>query len=165
MRTHKKEKQGTATESMGKDYIPETFCDTQTRTNKSDNTEELEGPKILREKLKKAIKNIKNGKVPEPGGLNVEIPGMDEINRKKPSAKICNEYHVISLIRNGLKIFPRILHARIRKKNGETICEKFGFRNGFGMREALFVIEVLAHKCLDQRKGVYLYLLDSEVNA
>ena len=39
---------------------------------------------------------------------------------------------------------------------------QFGFREGFGTREALFTINVLLQKCRDQRKDVFACFLDCE---
>ena len=82
---------------------------------------------------------------------------------KKPIASKCDDYRMISLISHLSKAFIRIIHARIR-----NVCEKdldksqFGFRQGFGTREALLAVNVLFQKCRDQRKDVFACFLDYE---
>ena len=70
---------------------------------------------------------------------------------------------MISLISHLLKIFLRTIHARIRKVCEEELDEsQFGFRQGFGTREALLAVNVLFQKCRDQRKDVFACFLDYE---
>jgi hypothetical protein len=60
---------------------------------------------------------------------------------KKPNAKKCNEYRTISLMSHTLKIFLKIIHARIYKTAEKHMSrEQFGFRNGLGTKESLFSI-------------------------
>lgn len=48
---------------------------------------------------------------------------------KKPNAKKCNEYRTISLMSHTLKIFLKIIHGRIYKKEEKQMSqEQFGFR-------------------------------------
>ena len=62
-----------------------------------------------------------------------------------------------------LKLFLKIIHARIYSK-----CEKrmgstqFGFKSGFGTREALFGIQVPTQRCQDVNVDVYACFLDYE---
>ncbi len=57
----------------------------------------------------------------------------------------------------------RIIHARVK-----GACEKrvdknqFGFRQGYGTREALFAVNMLFQKCKDQRRDVFVRFLDYE---
>lgn len=70
---------------------------------------------------------------------------------------------MISLMSHMLKVFLRIIHARIRAK-----CEwdldnaQFGFRNTFGTREALFGLNILLQKCRDHQKDVFACFMDYE---
>jgi len=56
---------------------------------------------------------------------------------KKQNAKKFEDTHT-------LKIFRKVIHHRIYKKLKENIADtQFGFRNGSGTKEALFVYNVL----------------------
>jgi len=75
---------------------------------------------------------------------------------KNPNAKKCNEYRTISLISHTLKIFLKVIHARIYKKKEKHMSqEQFEFRNGHGTREALFSIQILVQQCRDINQKVY----------
>ena len=82
---------------------------------------------------------------------------------KKSKAKTCNDHRLISLMSHVLKLFLKIIHARIYSK-----CEKrmgstqFGFKSGFGTREALFGIRVLTQRCQDVNLDVYSCFVDYE---
>lgn len=81
---------------------------------------------------------------------------------KKLEASKCDEYR-ISLMSHLLKAFIRIIHARIRGACEDSLDEnQFGFKKGFGTREALFMINVLFQKRRDQRRDVYICFLDYE---
>lgn len=151
----------------------------------------VEGPHITISEVKQAIKLMKNGKAMGPDEIPSEIFKIMEedtietltalFNKiydtgiiperwlastfitlpKKSNAKSCEDFRTISLMCHVLKIFLKIIHARIYKKceenNGET---QFGFRNGLGTREALFAIQVLIQRCRDVNCDVYVCFLD-----
>lgn len=82
---------------------------------------------------------------------------------KKSNSKRCSEYRLISLMCHTLKVFLRILHSRLWRKIDENISEtQFGFRNGLGTRDALFSVQVLTQKCLDQQRNVFACFIDYE---
>ena len=82
---------------------------------------------------------------------------------KKSSAKRCSDYRLISLMSHFLKIFLKIIHRRIYAKCESFMGEsQFGFRNGFGTREALFSIQVLVQRCRDVCVPVYACFIDYE---
>ena len=82
---------------------------------------------------------------------------------KKPNPRQCNDFRLISLMSHSLKILLRIIHNRIQNKCEQKISrEQFGFRKGMGTREALFSIQVLAQKCIDQQKSLYICFVDFE---
>lgn len=55
-----------------------------------------------------------------------------------------------------LKFFLKVIHKRINKKLEENISNtQFGFRNGFGTREALFAYNVIVQRCLDVNQDAY----------
>lgn len=82
---------------------------------------------------------------------------------KKPNTTRCEQYRLLSMMSHALKITLKIIHHRIRIKCEQDVSEEqFGFRQGFGTREALFSLSVLLQKCRDQRKDVYLCFIDYE---
>ena len=82
---------------------------------------------------------------------------------KKANAKFCNEYRTISLMSHILKLFLKIVHGRIYRKCEQSMGDtQFGFRNGFGTREALFGIQVLAQRCRDVNVDVFACFIDYE---
>lgn len=80
---------------------------------------------------------------------------------KTPHPNKCQDYRLISLMSHTLKIFLKIIHRRIYKKCEENFNNtQFGFRNGFGTREALFSINVLIQRCRDVNQDVHLCFID-----
>uniref|UniRef100_A0A2A4JBK9 Reverse transcriptase domain-containing protein n=1 Tax=Heliothis virescens TaxID=7102 RepID=A0A2A4JBK9_HELVI len=82
---------------------------------------------------------------------------------KTNNAKKCNAYRTISLMSHVLKVFLKIIHNRIYKMVEENISNtQFGFRNGFGTRDALFGYQVLLQRCWDMNQSVYVCFIDYE---
>lgn len=80
---------------------------------------------------------------------------------KKQNATECSEYRTISLMSHILKIFLKIIHRRIYKKCEEHAGKnQFGFRNGLGTREAICALNVLAQRCRDVNRNLYLCFID-----
>lgn len=64
---------------------------------------------------------------------------------------------------HALKIFLKIIHKRIYNKLEEGISNsQFGFRNGFGTREALFAFNTLIQRNLEMNKAVFVCFVDYE---
>ena len=62
-----------------------------------------------------------------------------------------------------LKLFLKIVHSRIYSKCEKNIGRsQFGFKHGFGTREALFSIQVLIQRCRDVNVDVYVCFVDYE---
>lgn len=80
---------------------------------------------------------------------------------KKNNATDCSDYRTISLMSHVLKILLKIIHRRISQKCEENSgSQQFGFRSGFGTREALCAINVLAQRCRDVNRNLYLCFID-----
>ncbi|KAL1447433.1 hypothetical protein WDU94_013960 [Cyamophila willieti] len=80
---------------------------------------------------------------------------------KKPKASQCDDYRMISLMSHLLKIFLRIIHTRIYSKCESFVGDtQFGFRNGFGTREALFSLNVLTQRYVDVNENIYACFID-----
>ena len=66
---------------------------------------------------------------------------------------------MISLL--SLKLFLKIIHTRIYNRCERDISPtQFGFRQGFGTREALYSVTVLLQKCKIQQRDVFLCFID-----
>uniref|UniRef100_A0A8D8LPD3 Craniofacial development protein 2 n=1 Tax=Cacopsylla melanoneura TaxID=428564 RepID=A0A8D8LPD3_9HEMI len=82
---------------------------------------------------------------------------------KKLNAQNCNEFRTISLMSHVIKVVLRVIHSRIYEKCEEGISEtQFGFRSGFGTREALLTYNVLMQKCKEMNVDVYTCFIDYE---
>ncbi|KAI5746878.1 hypothetical protein M8J77_008501 [Diaphorina citri] len=169
-------------------YIQKLFDDEREPPN---DMEEDNGPDILKDEVKYAIKTIKAGKALGPDELPGDVLKLIEeehlgtltllLNQiyktgiiprewlkstfitlpKKTNAKKCEEYRTISLMSHTLKIFLKIIHRRIYRKLEDNISNtQFGFRNGFGTREALFAFNVIMQRCLDVNQNIHICFLD-----
>ncbi|KAL3278231.1 hypothetical protein HHI36_013569 [Cryptolaemus montrouzieri] len=64
---------------------------------------------------------------------------------------------------HALKVLLKIIHNRISSKCEANIGDdQFGFRSGMGTREALFSLLVLAQKCYDQQRDIFICFIDFE---
>lgn len=80
---------------------------------------------------------------------------------KKITAKECDDYRTISLIRHTLKILLKIILQRIRRKVKNEISKaQFGFMSGRGTRNAIFVLRMLVERCLEVKKDLYFCFID-----
>lgn len=62
-----------------------------------------------------------------------------------------------------LKVFLKAINNRIKNECENELQETyFGFRNGMEAREAIFCLQVLLQRCLNQQKDVYLCFIDYE---
>lgn len=62
-----------------------------------------------------------------------------------------------------LKLFLKIIHKRVYKKVEEGIGPfQFGFRSGFGIREALFAFNLLLQRSLEVGRDVFVCFMDYE---
>ena len=73
----------------------------------------------------------------------------------------CNNYRPIRLLSHTLKIFERVLDARIRE------CVKItpnqtGFRPGCGTTDAIFALRILAEKHREKKLPLHIAFVDLE---
>lgn len=173
-------------------YIRKTFTSDAPRIYDRNNECE-QAPKILKSEILKALKLCKNGKATGPDEIHIEmIKQLEEENLlplfqliqqvhttgnipkdwltsvfiplpKKSKAKKCDEFRLISLMSQVLKILLKIIQARIYHKcEADQSDTQFGFREGMGTREALASLLILFQKCRDMRKDVYVCFIDYE---
>lgn len=170
-------------------YVEETFRDE--RRNATNNTDCRTGPLFTTEEVRTAIRGIKDGKTTGPDNFYSEFLKLMDDNGikwltkifnniyntgevpqswlkstfvtlpKKPNAKKCDEYRIISLMSHLLKTFLKIIHKRLYKKCEEHLTRtQFGFRDALGTREALFAVQVLFQRCRDVNCDIYVCFVD-----
>uniref|UniRef100_A0A8D9EQ38 Craniofacial development protein 2 n=1 Tax=Cacopsylla melanoneura TaxID=428564 RepID=A0A8D9EQ38_9HEMI len=152
--------------SVWKKYIETLFHDT--RDTQEPIILNVEGPRILKEEVELAIKQMKDGKaagldqiqseflklldeeqlvwltslfnsIYESGKIPTEWLKSEFITLpKKPGAKVCGDYRTISLMSHVLKLFLKIIHKRIYR-----LCEEEIAPNQFGFRNAVGTREAL----------------------
>ena len=80
---------------------------------------------------------------------------------KKANATKCSDHRIISLMSHILKAFLNIIQTRIYRRLDERISDtQFGFRKGFGTREALFSIQVLIQRARDVNADFFACFID-----
>src|SRR5579864_1431966 len=83
--------------------------------------------------------------------------------QKKPNAKECEDHRTISPIPHASKIMLKILTKRIESKAvGFIEKNQFGFRKGFGTRDAIRIMRVLCERSLEHGNDVYICFVDFE---
>jgi len=83
--------------------------------------------------------------------------------QKKQSATDCADYRTISLISHASKILLKILTKRIESKAKDYIGKnQFGFRKGYGTRDAIGIMRMLSERSLELDKDVYICFVDFE---
>src|SRR6266568_4292473 len=82
---------------------------------------------------------------------------------KKNNAVKCSDFRTISLICHATKIMLRVLTKRIEAKTKQLLGRnQFGFRKGFGTRDAVGVMWTLCEKSLEHGNEVYICFVDFE---
>ena len=72
---------------------------------------------------------------------------------KKCNAVDCGDHRTISLIAHASKIMLKVLTKRVEAKTGEFIGRnQFGFRKGYGTRDAIGVLRTLCERSLEMEK-------------
>ena len=80
---------------------------------------------------------------------------------KKHGTSDCENYRTISLMSHTLKILLKILMARLRNQIRPEISEvQFGFVADKGTTNAIFTMTMLAERCIEMQKDIYLCFID-----
>ena len=80
---------------------------------------------------------------------------------KQARATECSNFRTISLMPHTLKIFLKVIQARIGTKiDSEVGPTQFGFRPGSGTREGVFCYNILAQKHIEVDKEMYTCFID-----
>ena len=170
------------------DYIGDLFADNRPPLPIPSNDD---GPPIIKEEVEKALKNTQMGKAPGEDGITTEMLktlesfGVEKLTDlyndiyatgiipeellrsiyitlpKQPRATDCSNYRTISLMPHTLKIFLKIIQARIGNKIDREVGEtQFGFRPGSGTREGIFFINIMAQKHIEINQDLYTCFID-----
>ncbi|CAH2090670.1 unnamed protein product [Euphydryas editha] len=147
-------------------YIRDSFSDI--RSSQQLINSNISGPEITKEEVIYAIKLAKSGKAVGPDEISGDILKLlaEEnihivVRLFNGDAASIDHHH--SLMSHVLKIFLKVIHNRIYRKVEENISNtQFGFRNGFGTRDALFGYQVLLQRCWDMNRPVYICFIDYE---
>ena len=135
------------------------------KNNKAPGPDQIHGEvlKLLDPEQIKLLTNLFNkiytgGQIPNDWLMSTFIPLP-----KKANATKCSDHRIISLMSHILKAFLNIIQTRIYRRLDERISDtQFGFRKGFGTREALFSIQVLIQRARDVNADVFACFIDFE---
>ena len=80
---------------------------------------------------------------------------------KKGNARVCSNYHPITLISHASKVMLKILQARLQQYvNCELPDVQAGFRKGRGTRDQIANICWIIEKARNLQKNIYLCFID-----
>lgn len=161
-----------------------------TETSGDSDTDDFDNvPNINVKEVTDAIAQMKNGKAPGPGGINIKLikagpeiltewltiifnkclqgaePPSDwkkaEISSifKKGWRRDCNNYRGISVLSTVARIYGRVLKLRIEKELDESE-EQNGFRAGRSCTDGVFTLKNLIEKRVERGREVHLVFVD-----
>ena len=82
---------------------------------------------------------------------------------KKPGTLECNKHRTISIMSQITKIILRVIMERVRAKiRGEVAEEQYGFVEGKGTRNAIFILRMLSERAIEVQKDLYFCFIDYE---
>ena len=82
---------------------------------------------------------------------------------KKPNAVECNLHRTISLMSIITKIILRVILNRIKGKlKFEVAEEQYGFTEGKGTRNAIFIMRMITERAIEVQKDVFMCFIDYE---
>ena len=148
---------------------------------------DMDGPPILKEEVSAAIRKMKHGKAVGHDNIPIEvfavlediwidfltkllnsiydsgkIPKVFITLPKIPSTIDCELYRTISLMSHLTKVRLRIIMARMRKSLRPEISQlQFGFVPDKSTRNAIFTLSMLAERCIEMQKDLYLCFIDN----
>lgn len=100
---------------------------------------------------------VKKGNIPEDWCKS----WMVSIYKGKGDALECNSYRGIKLLEHAMKVFERVIEARLREKV-DIDDMQFGFRAGKGTTDAIFIVRQLQEKYLEKKKELWMAFIDLE---
>ena len=100
---------------------------------------------------------LRGEKMPDEWRRSVLVP----LYKGKGDIKECGNYRGIKLMRHTMKLWERIIEAKIRKE--VTIAEQqFGFTPGRSTTDAIFCLRMLLEKWTEGQKAVHCAFIDLE---
>ena len=82
---------------------------------------------------------------------------------KKPGAVECSLHRTISLMSQITKIILKVILNRNKRKLKQEIAEEqYGFSEGKGTRNAIFIMKMLLERAIEVQKEVYMCFIDYE---
>ena len=80
---------------------------------------------------------------------------------KRPVAIECEDFRTINLINHATKLLLRIIMRRTRKKIKMEISEEqYGFMEGKGTNNAIYILRTLIERSIEKQKDIYLCFID-----
>lgn len=86
---------------------------------------------------------------------------MINIYKGKGDAMECGSYRGIKLLEHAMKVFERVIEARVRGRV-QIDSMQFGFSPGKGTTDAIFIVRQLQEKYLAKKKELWLAFVDLE---
>src|SRR5207245_3229491 len=101
---------------------------------------------------------VREGKVPADWCKS----WMISIYKGKGDAMECGSYRGIKLLEHAMKVFERVIEARVRDKIDKIDNMQFGFSPGKGTTDAIFIVRQLQEKYLAKKKDLWMAFIDLE---
>ena len=73
----------------------------------------------------------------------------------------CNSYRGIKLLEHAMKVFERVIEARLREKVDIDDIQ-FGFMEGKSTTDAIFIVRKLQEKHLEKKRELWMAFIDLE---
>lgn len=100
---------------------------------------------------------VKEGRVPKDWCHS----WMVNVYKGKGDALECGSYRGIRLLEHAMKVFERVIEARVRKIV-KIDSMQFGFMPGRGTTDAIFIVRQLQEKYLARKKELWMAFIDLE---
>ena len=83
------------------------------------------------------------------------------VYKGKGDAMECGSYRGIKLLEHAMKVFERVVEARVRERVDINDMQ-FGFRSGKGTTDAIFIVRQLQEKYLARKRDLWMAFVDLE---
>ena len=100
---------------------------------------------------------INEGRMPKDWDKSLMI----NVYKGKGDALECGSYRGIKLLEHAMKVFERVIEARLRQKIHIDDMQ-FGFTPGKGTTDAVFMVRQLQEKYLGKKRGLWMAFIDLE---
>ena len=84
------------------------------------------------------------------------------VYKGKGDALDCGSYRGIKLLDQVMKVFERVIEARLRKKSVNIDDMQFGFSVGKGTVDVIFILRQVQEKFLERKQDLWLAFVDFE---